>query len=374
MTVTGFSPHKVQAELLQSIVGGKEKYHIASIGRQFGKSMMGMNLALYWGFNHSPCKILWVSPVYSQANKVQKELMSAVGASGVVKSNNYSTNELELKNGSTIYFRSAERYDNIRGMTLDYAIIDEAAFIKDDAWSEAIKPTLLVRGKKVLFISTPKGKNWFYELFQYGQSDDYPNYKSYKGSSYDTPFISRDEIDDAKRTVPDAIFKQEYLAEFIDGGGEVFANIDQCTFPVYPKPQGKVFAGLDIGKQEDYTVLTLMDSKGRIVDIYRDNKNQWSVMIKEVVERVRKYNASLLVEVNGVGDPIFEQIKSQYANTHPFVTTNKSKNEIIEGLILDFNEVSVHIPSKELFSVVPIDGNCVIVKTILPRKMRFTLN
>lgn len=350
MTVTGFSPHKVQAELLQSIVGGKEKYHIASIGRQFGKSMMGMNLALYWGFNHSPCKILWVSPVYSQANKVQKELMSAIGASGVVKSNNYSSSELELKNGSTIYFRSAERYDNIRGMTLDYAIIDEAAFIKDDAWSEAIKPTLLVRGKKVLFISTPKGKNWFYELFQYGQSDDYPNYKSYKGSSYDTPFISRDEIDDAKRTVPDAIFKQEYLAEFIDGGGEVFANIDQCTFPIYPKPQGKVFAGLDIGKQEDYTVLTLMDSKGRIVDIYRDNKNQWSVMIKEVVERVRKYNASLLVEVNGVGDPIFEQIKSQYANTHPFVTTNKSKNEIIEGLILDFNEVSVHIPSKELFS------------------------
>ena len=317
MTVTGFNPHKVQAELLQSIVGGKEKYHIASIGRQFGKSMMGMNLALYWGFNDSPCKILWVSPVYSQANKVQKELMSAIAASGIVKSNNYSSSELELKNGSTIYFRSAERYDNIRGMTLDYAIIDEAAFIKDDAWSEAIKPTLLVRGKKVLFISTPKGKNWFYELFQYGQSDDYPNYKSYKGSSYDTPFISMEEIDDAKRTVPELIFKQEYLAEFIDGGGEVFANIDQCTFPAYPKPQGKVFAGLDIGKQEDYTVLTLMDSKGRVVDIYRDNKNQWSVMIAEVVKRVRQFNASLMVEVNGVGDPIFEQIKSQYANTHP---------------------------------------------------------
>jgi len=321
MTVTGFNPHKVQAELLQSIVGGKEKYHIASIGRQFGKSMMGMNLALYWGFNNSPCKILWVSPVYSQANKVQKELMSAIAASGIVKSNNYSSSELELKNGSVIYFRSAERYDNIRGMTLDYAIIDEAAFIKDDAWSEAIKPTLLVRGKKVLFISTPKGKNWFYELFQYGQSDDYPNYKSYKGSSYDTPFISMEEIDDAKRTVPELILKQEYLAEFIDGGGEVFANIDQCTFPAYPKPQGKVFAGLDIGKQEDYTVLTLMDSKGRVVDIYRDNKNQWSVMIAEVVKRVRQFNASLMVEVNGVGDPIFEQIKSQYANTHPFVTT-----------------------------------------------------
>jgi hypothetical protein len=72
MTVTGFSPHKVQAELLQSIVGGKEKYHIASIGRQFGKSMMGMNLALYWGFNDSPCKILWVSPYIVKQTKYRR--------------------------------------------------------------------------------------------------------------------------------------------------------------------------------------------------------------------------------------------------------------------------------------------------------------
>jgi|TARA_R110000751_G_scaffold38385_4_gene92216 hypothetical protein len=350
VTITGFSPHKKQQELLHSIINGKEKYHIASIGRQFGKSMMGMNLALYWGFNEAPCKILWVSPVYQQANKVQKELMGAIGGSGIVRSNNYSTNELELKNGSVIYFRSAERYDNIRGMTLDYSIIDEAAFIKDDAWAEAIKPTTIVRGKKVLFISTPKGKNWFYDLFQYGKSEDYPNYKSYTGSSYDTPFIDIEEIEDAKRTVPELVFKQEYLAEFIDGGGEVFTNLDLCTFEKYPNANGKVFAGLDIGKQADYTVLTLMDAKGRVLEIYRDNKNQWSVMIKEVLERVRKWNASLLVEVNGVGDPIYEQLKSQYANTHPFITTNKSKGEIIEGLILDFNEVNVHIPSKNLFS------------------------
>ena len=70
MTVTGFNPHKVQAELLQSIVGGKEKYHIASIGRQFGKSMMGMNLALYWGFNENGMKgldlVCWYSKIKSQ--------------------------------------------------------------------------------------------------------------------------------------------------------------------------------------------------------------------------------------------------------------------------------------------------------------------
>lgn len=350
MEITAFTPHPKQRELLESVIHGKEKYHIASIGRQFGKSMMAENLALYWGINDAPCKILWVSPVYSQATKVQKEVMSAIGGTPLVRNNNYSTNEIELATGSTIYFRSAERYDNIRGMTLDYCIVDEAGYIKDDAWREAIKPTLLVRGKKVLFISTPKGKNWFYDMYQYGTSTDYPNYKSYKGSSYDTPFIDMQEIDEARKTVPDKVFKQEYLAEFIDGGGEVFSNLDSiATLDKYPAPVGRCFAGLDIGRQEDYTVLTIMDSKGTVVDIYRDNKNSWGAMILEVVSRLQRFNASCLVEVNGVGDAVFEQLRNRYKNCHPFVTTNQSKNEIIEGLILDANEASICIPKETLF-------------------------
>ena len=100
--------------------------------------------------------------------------MQAIGASGLVKNCNYSENYIALKNGSEIIFRSAEKYDNIRGMTVDYGILDEAAFMKEDAWKEAIRPVFMVRGKKVLFISTPKGKSWFYELFQLAKSPDYP--------------------------------------------------------------------------------------------------------------------------------------------------------------------------------------------------------
>ena len=190
----GFTPHKKQKEIIHSILNGKEKFHIVSVGRQMGKSLMGMNLALYWGINNGACKILWVSPVYSQTNKVHKELVAAITESGIIKSNNYGDNTLTLKNGTEILFRSAERYDNIRGLTCDYGIIDEAAFMKNDAWAEAIRPVFAVRGKKVLFISTPKGKNYFYDLFQLGQSGDNPRYKSYTGSSYDTPYIDRDEI------------------------------------------------------------------------------------------------------------------------------------------------------------------------------------
>ena len=349
MIYEGFTPHAKQREVINGILESGAKYHVAAIGRQFGKSLMGMNLALYWMINHRPCKVLWVSPVYSQASKVHKELYAAIAQSGLVKNNNFSANELELRNGSTIIFRSAERYDNIRGLTCDYGIIDESAFMKDDAWQEAIRPVFAVRGKKVLFISTPKGKNWFHNLYQLGNSPDYPNYVSYAGSSYDTPYIELEEIEDAKKTIAPNIFKQEYLAQFIDSGGEVFSDIDRNTFPTYTPANGKVYCGIDLGKQEDYTVATFIDQQGKVIDIYRNNKQEWTTMIREILVLVRKYHATVMVEVNSIGDVIYEQLKRQWQDTHPFVTSSKTKNEIIEGLILDFNNAEVNIPSKELF-------------------------
>ena len=349
MTYTGFTPHTKQREMIHGILQSKAKYHVACVGRQFGKSLMGINLALYWAINNNNVKVLWVSPVYSMCSKVQKEIIQAIGGTNIVKSANYSSNEIELKNGSVILFRSAERYDNIRGLTVDYGIIDEAAFCKDEAYSEAIKPVFLVRGKKILFISTPKGKNWFYNLFALGKSADHPNYQTYTGSSYDTPFIEEEEIEDAKRTLPEKVFQQEYLAKFIDGGGEVFQNLDKNKFHKYPKPIGKIYCGIDLGKQEDSTVATFIDSIGNVIDIYRDSKTEWSQMIQQIVILLKKYNATGMVEVNGIGDPIFEQIKKQYSNTHPFTTSSRSKNEIIEGLILDMNESTIKIPHENVF-------------------------
>ena len=350
MEFTGFTPHTKQKEMITSILESKSKFHVACVGRQFGKSLMAMNLVLYWGINRGPAKSLWVSPVYSQTDKVQKELMAAIGESGLVKSCNYSSNEITLKNGTQILFRSAERYDNIRGLTCDYGVIDEAAFCKDEAWQEAIRPVFMVRGKKVLFISTPKGKNFFYDLYQLGVSEDYPQYCNYTGTSYDTPYIDPIDIMDAKKTLPENVFKQEYLAAFIDSGGEVFSNLDKNTFAQYPRPQGKIFCGIDLGKQEDYTVATFVDSRGQIVDIYRSNAQEWTTMVNEILIRIRKHNATVMIEVNSIGDVIFEMVKKQWQDTHPFVTTSKSKQEIIEGLILDMNDVAITIPDVGLFS------------------------
>ncbi len=349
MKFTGFTPHPKQRDMVNDIIGSAAKYHVACVGRQFGKSLMAINLSLYWMINNGPVKVLWVSPVYSQTTKVQKELMQAIGASGIVKNCNYSDNYIRLKNGSEIIFRSAEKYDNIRGLTVDYGILDEAAFMKEDAWKEAIKPVFLVRGKKVLFISTPKGKNWFHELFQLARSNDYENYKAYTGSSYDTPYINVEEIEDAKRTLPPNVFQQEYLAKFIDSGGEDFSNLQSNIMPTSGQNNSKIYCGVDLGKQEDFTVATFMNAQGQVVDIYRANAQEWTTMTREIITRIKKYQATVMIEVNSIGDVVYEMIKKQWQDTHPFITTSKSKNEIVEGLILDMNEDTIGIPDSHTF-------------------------
>jgi hypothetical protein len=349
MNYQGFSPHKKQLELIDGILNSDAKFHVISIGRQVGKTILGENLCLYWAINNPNSKILWVSPVYSMVTKVHKEIVAAITESGIIKSNNYSANELELINGSQIIFRSAERYDNIRGLTCDYGWIDESAYMKNDAWKEAIRPVFAVRGKKVVFTSTPKGRNWFYELFQLGMNPDHPRYKSYTGSSYDSPFISLEEIEDAKRTLPPKVFQQEYEAKFLESGGEVFVDIEKNTFKQWPQATGKCFAGIDVARASDYTCCTIIDSEGKIVDMYRNNQTEWSVMIQDILKLLKKWNATAMIEVNSIGDIFYEQIIKEWQDTHPFLTTNKSKNEIIEGLILDMNELTVQIPHKSLW-------------------------
>jgi phage FluMu gp28-like protein len=229
--------------------------------------------------------------------------------------------------------------------------MDEAAYQKDVVWKTVLRPTVLVRGKKVLFISTPKGKNWFYELANRGYSEEYVNYKTFHATSFDTPFITKEELEEAKLSLPENIYRQEILAAFVDDGGEVFSNLKlNCVLNHYPSKETneKYFAGLDIGRANDYSVLTIFNSKGEVVRIHRQRQNTWNVIVSEVVKHLREFNARCVIEINGVGDPIFEQIKKQYSNVEPFITNNESKQNIIEDLILSLNEEKIKLPTQEL--------------------------
>lgn len=297
-----------------------------NIGRQFGKTMLAMNQLYYWMFNDSGCKCAWVSPVYKQSKKVFEEMVQAFAGTNLIQTN---ATELTIKAGkSSLQFFSAERYDNIRGFTFDYLVCDEFAFMDEEAWTEVLRATVLVKGKKILLISTPKGKNHFYNLFNLDGEND--QYKSYRMTSYDNPLINPKEIDDARLTLPDHVFKQEYLAEFLDGGAGIFT-------PRYETHTGgsQFFAGVDLGRADDYSVISIFNEVGQQVYIERWRHDSWSNISSKIAAKINEYNASTLVEVNSVGDAILEQIQSKChspLDVNPFVTTNKSKNDAIESL------------------------------------------
>lgn len=349
--VQGFTPTPKQKEIITACTDDTTKYIIGCFGRQAGKSFTAMNLILKWALEDNNSIGMWVSPIFAQGKKVFQELTNTIANTGLTKSINKSELTITFINGSVIYFRSAEREDSLRGYTLDYLVIDEAAYIKDDVWTSVLRPTVLVRGKKVLFISTPKGKNWFHNIAMRGYNEEYPQYKTFHATSFDTPFITDEELEEARLSLPDNIYRQEILADFIDDGGEVFSNLKNvCVLHNYPRydEKDKYYAGLDFGRQNDFTVLTILNSRGELVDFYRERQKSWDVILSEVVAKLRKYRPVCYAEVNSIGDVLYENIKKQYASVQPFITNSDSKQNMIEDLIMTMNEEGIKLPSPDL--------------------------
>ena len=340
--LTLYKPHPKQLEIHKAIQG-EGKYFVVSIGRQFGKTLLGENQALKWAIENKNWKVGWVSPTYKQCKKVFKEVVRALGKCPFVVRINNSDLIIEFDTGSVILFYSAEAYDTIRGETFDGLICDEFAFFKPAAWDEVLKATVLVKGKKVLIMSTPKGKNQFYKVFNL--ANDNPQYKSFFGTSYDNPFIDPEEIEDARRSLPEHIFKQEYLAEFLDDGSSVFRNINECINQA--NKTNHLFAGIDLGRADDWTVLTIVNDQDEEVYSNRWRHMDWSAIINNIVAVLNKYKPKTLVEANGAQDAIFEQIRNavNYPKTSikPFVTTSKSKQAIVEDLIVGFENKELSI-------------------------------
>ena len=344
-TIKGPKLHKGQQRVVK-VLQGPAKYITVVAPRQTGKTFTAMQALLYWGINDPGSKIFFCSPTYAQAKKVLEELYNAIAESGIVESYNKSDVTLKLKNGTVMMFKSTEREDSLRGYTGDYMIVDEAAYHGEEVWGSVLKPIMLVRGKKVLFISTPRGNNFFKKLYDAGQDKDQPDYASCRMHYTENPYLDIKELEEARKSLPQHIFAAEYEGSFTDSGQTVFDMDSVQQHQYWNRPQGKVFCGVDLGRANDYTVATFIDANGNIIDQYRDNLQDWAHMTREIVERIKKWNATTMVEVNSIGDVIYEMIKKQWSDTHPFVTSNKSKNEIIEALAVDLNEGNTKLPSQ----------------------------
>ncbi len=339
-----------QHEIIKEILSENKRFNIINASRQFGKSTLAQNLILHYVFNEPKSKILYVSPTYSLGKHIYRTILEGLPTQFVT---DQQKQELYIKfcSGSNLTIKSAVNHDHIRGGSYNFVVVDELSYMPDDAWQSSIRPTMNVIGKQAVLISTPRGKNLFYRLAEQGKSPEYKDYLYLFGHYSQNPFYNANEVIDAKKTLPERIFLQEYEAQFLDDGGSVFPNINELSIIKKFERSGstKFFAGLDLGRLDDYTVLTILDSNGRVVEILRLNKLSWENIISQILSVLRSYNAHCVVEVNSIGDPIYEQLKRSYQQLTPFQTTNQSKQDLIEELILAFSSKNITIPTQDLF-------------------------
>lgn len=347
MTFESAKLYPKQQEIANAIVNSEKMYHIIDAGRQCGKSFLCNQLLLFFAINNPKWQCCYVSMTYAQSGKLFKELLSGIKKFNIIGKTNKIENSIILKNGSEIYFKAYTNADAIRGYSFDCLIIDEAAFMDDEDFYQVFRPTLAVKGKKCILCSSPRGYNYFYDLYMAGENGE-NNYASYFANFTTCPFSNLEEIEDARKKLPDKIFRAEYLGEFVEGTMSVFSNYRNCIDITVPT--GKYFAAIDVGRQNDFTVLTIM--KGRkVVYMNRWNKDTWENIIKSITEQLSTYKpVQTYVEVNGVGDVFFEmlykELKRLQINTNitPWQTSNVSKANIIEKLINDFHNSNISIP------------------------------
>ena len=348
MQYKGFKPYEFQKKIIDDILKKDDMFYTLVCGRQIGKTLLLINMLLYYGINKPKTTLLWVSPFYSMAVKVLSQIIDAIELTPITKEANKSEKIITLINGTRIYFRSAEKPETIRGLAIDYCFIDEAQDVSDDAFNKAILPTLTAKGKKCLIAGTPKSKNWFYQYFHRAEEN---NYNSYTAPSSISPYVSAEFLEEQKQSLPPSIYEQEFEAKWQEGDGEVFSNIDGvCILDKWLPTRDRTFGGLDIGTKQDYSVLTIQDRNGRVVHIWRERGLEYSQIVSKVVYLCKQYKTDLYVEANSIGDVVYEMIRKQYKNVKPFITTNTTKENIIRRLISDIADISVELPSPNLFN------------------------
>ena len=349
MEITLFTPHVGQKAVIQGFSTSQHKFGTVVTSRQWGKSLLGQNLLLFWLLQSPNQKGCWISPIYNQAKKVFQELSDA--SQSIIQSSNKAELTIKFVNGSTVQFLSSERPDSVRGFSFHYMVVDEAAYVNERGFETAILPTLTAIGKKCLIISTPKSKNWFYKYYLKGVNDN-SEYISFRGKSTDNPYVNEKFIAEQRLSLPDDIYRQEYLAEFTDAGSEVFRGVDQaCVVPQYTKQDkaSRCFVGIDTGLSNDYSVLCIMNEAGRVLLIDRlrgENINTIANRFNDILSRFRIEGG--YVEENGIGAAMRDLVIPKNRRIRGFTTTQDSKTTIVRTLISDLEAHIIELPTKEL--------------------------
>ncbi len=346
-----FEPHNAQKAFLKKMEEHKDvMYWILKCSRQSGKSYLMMGLCLKWCINTPNTSVLYICPTYILCNVLYKlTLKPKIKNMPFILSTNDSELLILFKNGSYLKFATGSEPDNLRGYTLDYLIVDEAAYCKKELF-DVIFPFLQVRGKKCIIVSTPRLKNHFFDFYKMGEDENKTDWQSFSWSYRDNNLLSElqiKRIEDKKDEIPFQKYIQEYEGIFVDGNAEVFGDFSESIENVSFSYQDRIFFGLDIGMKADRTVLTGFSNEGNMVFMHRLEIAQQRTIeyIVNILSKdlIKFSNFICLIETN-FQRGVYEELKKRFpGKIKEFITTSNSKQEIIEDLILGFEKHKITI-------------------------------
>lgn len=338
---------------------GKEFYVLSS--RQKGKSYVLLLFMIIFSLEKKG-DIIYLTPTNNLARKVFKEFVNVLFSSKLIKSANGQTLDITLQNGSNIYFRSAEMRDSLRGYTADLLIIDEAAMISDEIIDICL-PMTNATNAPIVMVSTPKFRfGRFYEGYCRGLAKDNGRVQSFNFSDYDTTaLLSKDRIEEYKKTMSKTKFINEIMGEFCDEGGDTFENITANVIEFPSDNYKQLTFGVDwgSGSDGDYTAVVSFNEFNEMVDCIYFNDITPTEQIEKIAKIIENHKDKkinkIVVEENSIGKVYYDLLRRRIPNyrIERFNTTNKSKNDLVDTLqialqngnikILNDNELKIQL-------------------------------
>ena len=358
LELLGITPLPSQVAIINAINNSKYRFVCAAVSRRQGKTyianIIGQLVSLVPSSN-----ILIMSPNYSLSQisfDLQRNLIKHFDLE-VVK-DNAKDKVIELSNGSTVRMGSVNQVDSCVGRSYDLIIFDEAALADGkDAFNVALRPTLGKDNSKAIFISTPRGRNnWFAEFFDRGFNNEFPEWCSIRATYRDNPRMSETDILEARKSMSEAEFRQEYEADFNTYEGQIWTfNHEACITnnEALDTTHMDVFAGLDVGYRDPTAFCVIGydwdEQQYYILDEYLDAEKTTEQHALEIQRLMQKWDIDFIYI-----DSAAQQTRHDFAMEYD-ISTNNAKKSVLDGIahvagIVDNDKLFVDQRCKETLS------------------------
>ena len=300
-----------------------------------------------FGVFHAPY-IYVIAPNYELPMKVGEPVWNLFVGPGAARRDYYASHDktrklIELQNGARIQAKSADDPTSLQGDRVTAAFVDEAHDLNPEAWGNFM-PALADSDGRLVAIGIARGKGNFRTYWQIGQEAD-PRYYSASVTSLEHPNITEDALEEFRRDLTDAQFRQQYLAEWVEDDGQVFKNFDDCFDSDWEDPKDSQYLmGLDLGKIHDFTVAYVVDvAKMQFVATDRFNGLDYTLLGPRIANLYKRYNCQTVhLDGSGIGEPVADILRNEGCSVSSFKFTNQSKASLVSTLAAEVEHGRVH--------------------------------